>query len=96
MTNNIRVFLWLGLALALWLNYTQWQMDYGPKPTPATAQTGSSSSPNAIEEDDTVPQAAQPATAPAPACQPEPLAEAGGPGRIRTYNLAVMSGRLYR
>ena len=23
-------------------------------------------------------------------------AKAGGPGRIRTYNLAVMSGRLYR
>ena len=22
--------------------------------------------------------------------------EAGGPGRIRTYNLAVMSGQLYR
>ena len=33
MTNNIRVFLWLGLALALWLNYSQWQIDYGPKPT---------------------------------------------------------------
>ena len=32
MTNNIRVFLWLGLALALWLNYSQWQIDYGPKP----------------------------------------------------------------
>ncbi len=32
MTNNIRVFLWLGLALALWVNYTQWQMDYGAKP----------------------------------------------------------------
>jgi YidC/Oxa1 family membrane protein insertase len=67
MTNNIRVFLWLGLALALWLNYTQWQMDYGPKPTPATAQTGSSAAPNAAEEDDTVPQAAQPTNTTAPA-----------------------------
>ena len=35
MTNNIRVFLWVGLALALWLNYSQWQMDYAPKPAPA-------------------------------------------------------------
>jgi len=33
MTNNIRVFLWLGLALALWINYSQWQIDYGPKAT---------------------------------------------------------------
>ena len=31
MTNNIRVFLWLGLALALWVNYSQWQLDYGAK-----------------------------------------------------------------
>jgi len=31
MTNNIRVFLWLGLALALWINYSQWQIDYGAK-----------------------------------------------------------------
>ena len=31
------------------------------------------------------------------ACQPNlpNRAKAGGPGRIRTYNLAVMSGRLY-
>ena len=34
MTNNIRVFLWLGLALALWLNYSQWQIDYGAEGRP--------------------------------------------------------------
>ena len=34
MTNNIRVFLWFGLALALWVNYSQWQVDYGAKATP--------------------------------------------------------------
>ena len=32
MTNNIRVFLWLALALGVWVNYTQWQHDYAPKP----------------------------------------------------------------
>ncbi len=37
MTNNIRVFLWLGLALALWLNYSQWQIDYGAKARPPAA-----------------------------------------------------------
>ena len=40
MTNNIRVFLWLGLGLALWVNYSQWQLDYGAKATtPATTGT---------------------------------------------------------
>jgi len=39
MTNNIRVFLWLGLALALWINYSQWQIDYGPKATSVAGQT---------------------------------------------------------
>ena len=61
MTNNIRVFLWLGLALALWLNYSQWQMDYGPKPAP-TAERPSHwqhRRAKAAILDDTVPQAAQ-------------------------------------
>jgi hypothetical protein len=25
MSNNIRIFLWVGLGLALWINYTQWE-----------------------------------------------------------------------
>ena len=37
MTNNIRVFLWLGLALALWVNYSQWQLDYGAKADAASS-----------------------------------------------------------
>jgi YidC/Oxa1 family membrane protein insertase len=60
MTNNIRVFLWLGLALALYVNYTQWQIDYGAKPVTPTA-TGSTGASEAPSEGDTVPQAAQPA-----------------------------------
>jgi YidC/Oxa1 family membrane protein insertase len=80
MSNNIRVFLWLGLALALWLNYTQWQIDYAPKPEPQAAQTDASSASNAIPEDDTVPQAGQPA---APATPPGedgvPVAQTAAP-----------------
>jgi YidC/Oxa1 family membrane protein insertase len=63
MTNNIRVFLWLGLALALWLNYSQWQMDYGPKPT-SSASTNATSAPNQPSEADTVPQADQASSTP--------------------------------
>jgi YidC/Oxa1 family membrane protein insertase len=59
MTNNIRVFLWLGLALALWINYQQWQLDYGPKPTTPVAATGAAGAPTAPSAADTVPQASQ-------------------------------------
>ena len=63
MTNNIRVFLWLSLLLALWLNYSQWQIDYGAKPVAATAgATDGTSATKPTDINDTVPQVAQPAT----------------------------------
>ncbi len=93
MNNNIRVFLWLGLALALWMNYSQWQLDYGPKPQPpAATPTGSTGAPANAPSDDTVPsvgQNAPPATggadalpaagapAPAPAESPVTTPSAG-------------------
>ncbi len=64
MTNNIRVFLWLGLALALYMNYTQWQLDYGAKPVPQAA-TGGADAPEQVPQADIVPQATQPEAAPA-------------------------------
>ncbi|HEX2511100.1 MAG TPA: membrane protein insertase YidC, partial [Xanthobacteraceae bacterium] len=76
MTNNIRVFLWLGLGLALWINYSQWQMDYGPKPaasTPASVSTDPNTASTPPQLDDTVPQAVQRA---------EPAATAGGAAPI--------------
>ena len=73
MTNNIRVFLWLGLGLALWINYSQWQMDYGLQATPATTSTGTADAPKPPSIDDTVPQAAQPTgTSPTPAAADAP------------------------
>jgi YidC/Oxa1 family membrane protein insertase len=79
MNNNLRVFLWLGLALALWLNYTQWQIDYGPKPTPPTAATDATGAPTPLQEDDNVPQAGQPSpVAEAPAEDGIPAAEVPG------------------
>jgi YidC/Oxa1 family membrane protein insertase len=64
MTNNIRVFLWLGLALALWLNYSQWQIDYGPKPVTAgtAAANGAADAPKPSGLDEIVPQATQAAS----------------------------------
>jgi YidC/Oxa1 family membrane protein insertase len=61
MTNNIRVFLWLALGLALYLNYSQWQLDYGPKPASTTAATGANGAPKPSSLADNVPQVTQPA-----------------------------------
>ena len=84
MTNNIRVFLWLAVGLALWLNYSQWQIDYGAKAAPAgTEVTGGTDTAGASKPtniNDAVPQVDQPAAtgstaadaAPAVAASPTP------------------------
>ena len=101
MTKNIRLFIWLSLALALYVNYTQWQMDYGPKPVAAATVTATNSAaaskPASIE--DTVPQATQnasPTTAPnssvAPVktpINPQPELESTALVRVITDNLIV-------
>jgi len=86
MTNNIRVFLWLGLALAIWLNYSQWQQDYGPKPTTNTAANTNAGGPKPASIEDTVPQAPQsaaPTAAPSadavPTATPADAAPASAP-----------------
>ena len=84
MTNNIRVFLWLGLALALWLNYSQWQMDYGPKPGATTAADRATTAPTDANDAASVPQVNQNGATPAspvpadgvPAAQETPTATA--------------------
>jgi YidC/Oxa1 family membrane protein insertase len=63
MTNNIRIFLWLGLALALFVNYTQWQQDYAPKPVAVQTTTDSAGATKPVDIGDAVPQAVQSAAA---------------------------------
>ena len=41
MTNNPRIYLWIALALMVWLNYDAWQRDYGPRPDVITNTTRS-------------------------------------------------------
>jgi YidC/Oxa1 family membrane protein insertase len=92
MTNNIRVFLWLAVALALYVNYTQWQLDFGPKATAANvAGSGldTADAPKQPSLDDTVPQVAQtaaPSAADVPAAAVPPATPAGDvaptPGRV--------------
>jgi YidC/Oxa1 family membrane protein insertase len=84
MTNNIRVFLWLAVGLALYINYTQWQLDFAPKATAsvATGNTGASKSSSLGE---TVPQVAQPSDTATPAAvTPAPATPAAVPAADAT------------
>lgn len=67
---NARVFLWLGLVLALWLNYDAWLRDYGPKPgaTPAAGATAAGNASSSLEA--SIPNAAVPAPAGSAATAP--------------------------
>ena len=63
---NARVFLWIGLVLALWLNYDAWLKDYGPKPGDvAAAASASSAASRSSSLEANIPGAAAPAAAPA-------------------------------
>lgn len=99
MTNtNARVFLWLGLVLALWLNYETWVRDYAIRPQPTAGITSSSSAPAAStlgSNIPTAPVASAPTPAPAvaatavpgAAATPEPAAnteQGAGTIRVRT------------
>jgi YidC/Oxa1 family membrane protein insertase len=50
MMNNLRVFLWLGLALLLWINFETWQRDYAPPAAVAPALTGRAASQAAVPQ----------------------------------------------
>jgi YidC/Oxa1 family membrane protein insertase len=63
MTNNLRLYLWLALALILVFNYQAWQADYGPKPQAATA-TVAGARKAASDLAQQVPQAVPSATSP--------------------------------
>ncbi len=64
MTNNIRVFLWIALALALWMNYEAWNRDYGAGPaSPTQARSSSQGTGTQSGLETAIPQASQ---APAP------------------------------
>jgi YidC/Oxa1 family membrane protein insertase len=91
MTNTLRVFLWLGLALALWINYSQWQIDYGAKSAPGStavgAQTGGVDGPKPASLEESVPQADQApveAALPAEGSVPVPTPEATSPAVTET------------
>ncbi len=88
---NLRMFLWIGLALALWLNYETWQKDYAPAATTVTATQANK--PAAL--DAAIPQAPASATASVPAAAPlagaVPALPAEAPGAAVTTPAASVS-----
>ena len=84
MTNQLRYFLWLGLALLLWFNYTTWTTEFAAAPT--AAHTQQASAPAALA--DNVPEAqSQP---PGAAAQtPVPAPAATPPAKVATPPVAA-------
>src|SRR5579859_7452035 len=85
MTNNPRIYLWIALALMLFLNYDAWQRDYGTRPEPVTnaSQTQSKTSPSSASGDlaNKVPEAPKPpssANAPTPTTTGAPVPAPSG------------------
>jgi YidC/Oxa1 family membrane protein insertase len=71
MTNNPRIYLWIALALMIWLNYDAWQRDYGPRPELITnttqSATGTPATPANNDLANQIPQAPKEGTPAAPA-----------------------------
>ena len=82
-STNARMFLWLGLVMALWINYETYQRDFAPKPLPPPtaaeiAKAAAPTAPGALPGAATtlaasVPQTVAPAPAAAAAPAPMPL-----------------------
>ncbi len=87
---NLRMFLWLGLALALWLNFETWQKDHAPAAAAAVSAT-QANKPAALDAAiPTAPAATVPAAAsstvpaPTPAATPDaaPVSGATAPAAV--------------
>ena len=67
--DNPRIYLWIGVALLLWMNVVQWNRDYGAAPTAATpaASAGPTTAPSADDPAATAQLPSLPSGAAAPA-----------------------------
>ena len=92
MTNstNARMFLWLGLAMALWLNYEAWQRMFAPPPAAVTAPAPAGTVAPSLA--DAVPTASAPVAGAAPAAAATAPATLGAvPGAATAAPTAAMT-----
>jgi hypothetical protein len=80
--DNPRIYLWIGVALLLWMNVVQWNRDYGAAPVAATAPAASTDPAAATTAEEQAAQAQLPSIptdntaprprpgSPTPACRP--------------------------
>ena len=87
MTNNIRVYLWIALALALYFNYSAWMTDYGPRPDATVAAPGGRGGKPGSGFSDEVPP--PPATSAQPQSSAPTAAAAAAPATAATTEAAV-------
>ena len=89
---NARVFLWLGLVLALWLNYDAWMRDYAPKPGAAASSAASATSGKAPVStlEASIPDALAPAPA-VPGAEGGPSVAAAGPDAAATSAVPALA-----
>jgi YidC/Oxa1 family membrane protein insertase len=104
MTNNPRIYLWIALALVLFLNYDAWMRDYGALPgasTPSSAQTAAAnrqaSSPagnlaNSIPQAPKAEQTPPPATAPSNTTGTVPAVAGATPSQQGATSAATGTG----
>jgi len=80
---NARIYLWVGVALLLWLNLVQWNRDYGERPAPAGGEPATAQPavpPSAAPTDQALPELpALPSTQTPPATAADATASAPQP-----------------
>src|SRR5262245_9013177 len=97
MTANPRVFVWIALALILWLNWEAWMRDYAPATPPTPAASTQSGQPGAKPSGlDTVPQASAPSSTNTAADKTStPTTTGSAPAQVEAANAVPTGGKVH-
>ena len=77
--DNLRIFLWVGLLMLVWLTVQTWQQTFAPKPDAAAVASTGTTTPAGAETEPTLPSLPGPAVATAPAMEASPVPAASVP-----------------